>query len=108
MGVFANALSAAVARRIEASPRVASRQSGLGAWLAARLRRGVKKEASLLLVGRISLAPRQTIALLEADGERLLVATSADGSPAFFPLRQASSRPRTQRRSTAATEGSDL
>ena len=32
------------------------------------------------------LAPRQSLALVEAEGRRFLVATSAEGAPAFYPL----------------------
>jgi hypothetical protein len=40
----------------------------------------------LALVERITLAPRQSLALIEAEGRRILVATSAEGGPAFYPL----------------------
>jgi hypothetical protein len=40
----------------------------------------------LALVERISLAPRQSLALVEAEGRLLLVATSAEGGSAFYPL----------------------
>ena len=63
---------------------------GLAGWLLARLRnvgRGLGKEApKLALVERITLAPRQTLALVEAEGRRFLVASSAEGAPAFFAL----------------------
>jgi len=45
-----------------------------------------RNEPRLHLLERIALAPRQTLALVEADGRRLLVATSADGGSAFYPL----------------------
>jgi hypothetical protein len=38
------------------------------------------------VVERITLAPRQSLALIEASGQRLLIATSADGTPAFYPI----------------------
>jgi hypothetical protein len=38
------------------------------------------------LLERITLAPRQSLALVEADGRRFLVATSAEGSPTFHAL----------------------
>lgn len=64
--------------------------SGLAGWLLGRMRdrlsRGVKREARLALVERISLAPRQSLALVEAEGRLLLVATSAEGAPAFYAL----------------------
>jgi hypothetical protein len=49
--------------------------------------RGVRRPPPRLeLLERISLAPRQSLALVEAEGRRFLVATSADGGPAFYPL----------------------
>jgi Flagellar biosynthesis protein, FliO len=67
---------------------------GLAGWLLERLRvgfgsklgRGVRRVPRLTLVERISLAPRQQLALVEAEGRRLLVATSPDGAPTFYPL----------------------
>jgi flagellar biogenesis protein FliO len=40
----------------------------------------------LSILARISLGPRQSVALVEAEGVRLLVGTSADGPPSFYPL----------------------
>jgi len=40
----------------------------------------------LALVERIALAPRQSLALVEAEGRRFLVATSSEGAPAFYAL----------------------
>jgi hypothetical protein len=40
----------------------------------------------LALVERIALAPRQSLALVEAEGRRFLVATSPEGGPAFYAL----------------------
>ncbi len=49
--------------------------------------RGAKKGAPrLALLERITLGPRQSLALVEAEGRRLLVATSAEGGPAFYAL----------------------
>jgi len=45
----------------------------------------------LALIERIALGPRQTLALVEADGIRLLVTVSPEGAPAVFPLAQADS-----------------
>lgn len=42
--------------------------------------------ARLALVDRISLAPKQSLALVEVDGRRFLVATSQEGAPAFCAL----------------------
>jgi hypothetical protein len=46
----------------------------------------------LALVERIALAPRQSLALVEAEGRLLLVATSAEGGPAFYPLEPSARR----------------
>lgn len=45
-----------------------------------------RAEPRLALLERITLAPRQSLALIEAEGRRILVATSAEGGPAFYPL----------------------
>ncbi len=55
-------------------------------WLFARLRGHRPARPRLLLVERITLAPRQSLALVEAEGRRILVATSADGGSAFYAL----------------------
>jgi hypothetical protein len=68
-----------------ASP-VANPPGGLVGWLLARLRSGGRPRPRLELVERIALAPRQSLSLIEAEGRRFLVATSAEGSPAFYPL----------------------
>ena len=52
----------------------------------ARLRRQQRQSRALALLERIALAPRQSLALVEAEGRRILVATSAEGGPAFYPL----------------------
>lgn len=64
----------------------ANEERGLAARLLERWRgrRGTKPRLELL--DRIALAPRQSLALVEAEGRRLLVATSAEGAPAFYPL----------------------
>lgn len=59
---------------------------GLGAWLLEKLRGRQRREPRLALLERISLAPRQSLALIEAEGRRILVATSPEGGPAFYPL----------------------
>jgi flagellar biogenesis protein FliO len=40
----------------------------------------------LALLDRIALAPKQSLALVEVDGRRFLVATSQEGAPAFCAL----------------------
>jgi len=61
---------------------------GLGAWLLDRLRGRQRRAPRLALLERISLAPRQSLALIEAEGRRILVATSPEGGPAFYALDQ--------------------
>lgn len=51
-----------------------------------KLRKSTDVQPRLALIERITLAPRQSLALVEADGRRILVAVSADGGPAFYPL----------------------
>jgi flagellar biogenesis protein FliO len=68
---------------------------GLALWLLAKWRsarlglaaRGMGRSAPrLALVERITLGSRQTLALVEAEGRRFLVASSAEGAPAFLAL----------------------
>lgn len=56
------------------------------AWIARGGKAAAQTSPPLRLVERIALAPRQSLALIEADGQRLLVATCPDGSPAFYAL----------------------
>ncbi len=50
-----------------------------------------KRKPSLALLDRITLAPRQSLALVEAEGRRFLVATSVESGPVFYPLEGPSS-----------------
>lgn len=59
---------------------------GWAGWLLARWHVRKRAEPRLALVERITLAPRQSLALIEAEGRRILVATSPEGGPAFYPL----------------------
>lgn len=65
---------------------------GLAGWLLERMHRVARPRPRLAMLERITLAPRQTLALVEADGRKFLVASSADGSPSFYPLEGARSR----------------
>jgi flagellar biogenesis protein FliO len=65
---------------------MASSVGGLAGWLMERWRGAKRPERRLALVEKITLAPRQSLALVEAEGRRILVATSAEGAPAFYPL----------------------
>jgi len=67
-------------------PSTTAKLGGLAGWLWMRLRGQSRPRPSLALLERITLAPRQSLALVEAEGRRFLIATSADGSPAFCAL----------------------
>lgn len=58
----------------------------LAGWILARWRSRGRTRPRLTLVERITLAPRQTLSLVEAEGRRFLIASSAEGAPAFYPL----------------------
>ena len=62
------------------------RIGGLAGWLLERLRAHRGGQPRLALLERISIAPRQSLALVEAEGRRFLVATSPEGAPAFYAL----------------------
>jgi flagellar biogenesis protein FliO len=72
----------------------------LALWLLNKLRRTRTNEPRLALIEKISLAPKQSLALVEAEGRRFLVASSADGSAAFYPIENAVSK-RTNRAAKA-------
>jgi flagellar biogenesis protein FliO len=59
---------------------------GLAGWLLGRLHVGRRAPARLAVLERITLAPRQSLSLIEAEGRRFLVATSPEGTPAFYAL----------------------
>ena len=59
---------------------------GLAGWMLGRLRIVRGSQPRLALLERITLAPRQSLSLVEAEGRRFLVATSPEGSPAFYAL----------------------
>ena len=59
---------------------------GLAAWILNNWQTSLARPARLALIARIPLGPRQAVALIEAEGMHLLVATSADGAASFFPL----------------------
>lgn len=92
MGVFASALSFAVGHSGSA-PIKNQEQLSFRGWLLGRFCYRSPKQPRLALVERINLAPRQIVSLIEADGQRLLVATSPDGAASFYPLKAAGARP---------------
>jgi flagellar biogenesis protein FliO len=55
-------------------------------WLLDRTRNRPKPRSRLAVLERIALAPRHSLALIEAEGRKLLVATSQDGAPVFYAL----------------------
>jgi len=59
---------------------------GWAGWLMGKLHATGRAQPQLRLVERIALAPRQSLALVEAEGRRFLVAMASDGAPAFYPL----------------------
>jgi flagellar biogenesis protein FliO len=63
-----------------------SKIGGLAGWLMQRWQGRARPRPSLALLEKISLAPRQSLALIEVDDRRFLVATSAEGAPAFCAL----------------------
>jgi flagellar biogenesis protein FliO len=75
----------------------ATQSGGLAGWLLGRLRSGGHARPRLELLERISLAPRQSLALIEAEGRLLLVATSPEGAPAFYALDEPARRKRNAR-----------
>ena len=77
---------------------------GLAGWLLGKLRGARRPAPRLAVLERISLAPRQLLALVEADGRRFLVATSPEGTPAFYPLDENASS-RTSRETQRALRG---
>jgi hypothetical protein len=91
LGVFANALSLAVELRSTTPDKDQQKRPGMAAWLAGCFRHRALNEHRLTMVEKINLAPHQTVTLIEADGQRLLVATSGDGTPSFYPLKDAAS-----------------
>ncbi len=73
-----------------AAARPGGLAGGLLGWLSGRLRGGMqgarRPAPRLQLVERIALGPRQMLALVEAEGQRVLVATSPEGAPAFYAV----------------------
>jgi flagellar biogenesis protein FliO len=70
--------------------RAMQERGGLAGWLLSLLRNRTHAHGNqrprLELLERITLAPRQSLVLVEAEGRRFLVATSMDGGSAFHAL----------------------
>lgn len=78
----------------EKAPFARPKIGGLAGWLFARLGTHSRQQPGLIVRERITLAPRQTLSLVEADGRRLLIATSPEGTPAFYALDESPRRTR--------------
>ena len=65
---------------------------GLAGWLLRALHKQVNAQPRLALLERITIAPRQSLALVEAEGRRFLIATSAEGTPVFHALNEPRNR----------------
>jgi flagellar biogenesis protein FliO len=61
-------------------------KDGLAGWLLGRMRLTPRPRPRLELLEHITLAPRQSLALVEAEGRRFLVATSPEGASAIYAL----------------------
>jgi len=83
-------------------------QNGLTGWLLRLWQRAAERRlrpSQLALIERISLGPKHVLALVEAEGMHVLVATSAEGAAAFYPLHAIAAEkpePRTQGSSSVA------
>jgi flagellar biogenesis protein FliO len=76
-------------RKAEKGANAADETWSLALWLLGKLRRTRTSEPRMALIERISLAPKQSLALVEAEGRRFLVASSADGAATFYLIEDA-------------------
>jgi flagellar biogenesis protein FliO len=79
------------------SSAMQGRVGGLAGWLIRKVRRIDRVQPRLAVLERVALGPRQSLALVEADGRRVLVAIAAEGGPAFFPLHESARQMKSQR-----------
>ena len=84
MGVFGRSLSHSGAD--VTSGRLIDSWRDVWTSVSVRLRRNVSGTSRLALLERITIAPRQMVALIEVEGEKVLVGTSHDGAPRFLRL----------------------
>jgi flagellar biogenesis protein FliO len=63
-----------------------ARFGGWAGWLMKRLHAGRRERPRLEFVERITIGARQTVALIDAEGQRLLIVCTAEGAPAIYPL----------------------
>ena len=72
------------------------------AWLLNRILHKTRAQPRLTVLERIALAPRHSLSLIEADGCKLLVATSQDGASAFYSFDRTASPLASSRRTTVS------
>jgi len=78
-------------------------QKGLAGWLLQRLHPKDQQRPRLVVLERVTLAPRQFLALVEADGSKFLVTTSPQGAPVFCALHRPDAQSNLQRPSSAVS-----
>jgi len=78
--------------------------SRLPSWLPGGLRVRRRPAPRLAVLERITLGPRQSLTLVEAEGRRFLVATSPEGTPAFYALDEPVRRPESVRRAEGSQQ----
>lgn len=86
MGAFIEALTSAIGRNGPVREEVAPTRRSLGARLMKRFRFRSEVAPRLRVVERVRVTPRQALVLVEAEGERLLVATSDGSASVIHPL----------------------
>jgi hypothetical protein len=86
VGFWANSIRFAGTGAALSGDKNLGERNGFAAWLVDRVRHRPCRPPRLAVIERISLAPRQTLSLVEADGQKFLVATSSEGAPVFYSL----------------------
>jgi len=76
--------------------RTSGFSGGLTSWILNRWQTFAAPAPQLEVVERISLGPRHAVALIRAEGQLVLVATSADGATSFLPLHSSQEAPSDQ------------
>ena len=92
LGLFANISANAIRRDTGVPAEFAAKRRGFLSRILERLQlRATVHQPRLVVVERVNLAARQQLSLVEADGQRLLIATSPDGPPRICLLNRRSS-----------------
>lgn len=105
MAIFESQVSSLIAQRGRVSSVTGNGVPGLAHWLLNRWQKRAVRKPQLSVLEKITLAPRQTLALIEADGQRLLLATSAEGAATFHLLNSEAPSRRAGRTSTQTAKG---